>query len=136
MHRVFNASWISLFEFLSVMEKKRKVLMLIQLIKYITNSVPVFLCFTALFVVANWICSAFRSWLVNSTKSTSRISLTGFTKCQNNNIICVGIATNIMEDVASDRRRLSIIDCVASVSRVSRYFIKTFFVFFYHKTSF
>ena len=69
MYRVFNASWISLFEFLSMMEKKRKLLKLIQLIKYITNSILYFLCFMALFVAANWICSAFRSSLVNSTKA-------------------------------------------------------------------
>jgi hypothetical protein len=37
--------------------------MLMQFIKSITKSVPDFLCFMALFVAANWICSAFR-WLI------------------------------------------------------------------------
>ena len=103
---MFNASWISLFEFLSLMEKKRKVLMLMQFIKSITKSIPDFICFMALFIAANWICSAFCSSLFNSTKSTSRTSLTAFTECQNNSIICMGITTSI----ASDRRRLSAID--------------------------
>jgi hypothetical protein len=86
MYRVFNASWLSLFEFLSMMEKKREVLMLMQLIKSITNSIPDFICFMILFVAVNWNCIAFHSSLVNSTKSTSRTSLTAFTEYQNKSI--------------------------------------------------
>jgi hypothetical protein len=93
-----------------MVEKKRKVLMLMQFIKSITNSIPDLLCFMALFVATNCICNAFRSSLVNSTKSISRTSLTAFTECQNNSNICVGITTGIMEDVAGGRRRLSAID--------------------------
>jgi hypothetical protein len=52
MYRVFNASWKSIFEFLSVMEKKQKVITLIQLMKSIANNMPDFLCFMALFVAA------------------------------------------------------------------------------------
>jgi hypothetical protein len=70
MYRMFNASWLSLFEFLSMMEKKRKMLMSVQFIKSITESIPHFLCFMALFVAANWIFSAFHSSLVNSIEST------------------------------------------------------------------
>jgi hypothetical protein len=58
------------FEFLSVMEKKRKMLKLMQFIKSIIESIPHFLCFMALFVAANWIFSAFRSSLLNSIEST------------------------------------------------------------------
>ena len=81
MYRLFNVSWIRLFELVSMMEMKRKVLMLIQIIKSITNSIPDFLCFMALFVAAIWICSAFRSSLINSTKITSRTSFKAFTEC-------------------------------------------------------
>ena len=110
--------------------------MLMQFIKSITNSIPDFLCFMALFVAANWICSAFRSSLVNSTKSTSRTSLTAFTECQNNGIICVRITTSIMEDVASDRIRLSAIDLCGARFESFQVFCKNFLCVFYHKTAF